>query len=127
LTGDAISRDFEEATMIVSRTPLGSGVTNNRLDQICDAAIAGGARGGKLLGAGGGFMVFVVRPDQKAAVREALRGLVQVSARPAMHEPALGHGSGLPDRLDWLLLDEIRYRACGCCNDGMRETVSTVS
>jgi D-glycero-alpha-D-manno-heptose-7-phosphate kinase len=39
-----------------------------------------GASGGKLLGAGGGgFLVFVTRPERRAAVCAALRGLIQVT------------------------------------------------
>jgi D-glycero-alpha-D-manno-heptose-7-phosphate kinase len=42
--------------------------------------MASGASGGKLLGAGGGgFLAFVVRPERRAAVSIALRGLIQVS------------------------------------------------
>ena len=58
---------------------LANGVTNDRLDEIYQTAMAAGASGGKLLGAGGGgFFVFVTRPERRDAVREALRGLIQV-------------------------------------------------
>jgi D-glycero-alpha-D-manno-heptose-7-phosphate kinase len=54
-------------------------VSNSELDGIYTAARAAGATGGKLLGAGGGgFMLFYVDPDRQAAVREALRGLIEV-------------------------------------------------
>lgn len=54
-------------------------VSNTELDNIYSAARSAGAIGGKLLGAGGGgFMLFYVEPERKAAVREALRGLIEV-------------------------------------------------
>lgn len=59
---------------------LASGVSNDLVDDIYRTAMAAGASGGKLLGAGGGgFLVFVTRPENRAAVCEALRGLIQVS------------------------------------------------
>ena len=79
---------------------LASGLTNDRVDQIYDLAMANGASGGKLLGAGGGgFLAFVVPPERRAKVRDALRDLVQVSvdidrdgSRVMVYEPA-GLGS----------------------------------
>ncbi len=59
---------------------LASCVSNSRIDDIYEAAMAAGASGGKLLGAGGGgFLAFVTRPERRAAVCEALRGLIQVT------------------------------------------------
>jgi D-glycero-alpha-D-manno-heptose-7-phosphate kinase len=80
---------------------LAGRVTNDRIDEIYGAAMAGGASGGKLLGAGGGgFLVFVTRPERRAAVCEALRGLIQVSfdidnegSRIMVYEP-----NGIGDR-----------------------------
>jgi D-glycero-alpha-D-manno-heptose-7-phosphate kinase len=47
-----------------------------------------GAEGGKLCGAGGGgFLLFIVKPENQVAVRQALSGLKQV---PVAHEV---HGS----------------------------------
>lgn len=61
---------------------LASGVSTDKVDEIYDAALAGGAYGGKLLGAGGGgFMLFVVPEDRKASVRDRLKGLVDVRFR----------------------------------------------
>ena len=58
---------------------LDKSVSNSDLDGIYDAARKAGAVGGKLLGAGGGgFMLFFVDPDKHQAVREALRGLIEV-------------------------------------------------
>jgi D-glycero-alpha-D-manno-heptose-7-phosphate kinase len=61
---------------------LAEGVTTSAIDEIYEAAREAGAVGGKLLGAGGGgFMVVFAEPDRQPAVREALRGLVQVRFR----------------------------------------------
>ena len=47
-----------------------------------EAARRAGAVGGKLLGAGGGgFMALFVDPGRRDAVRDALRGLVEVRFR----------------------------------------------
>jgi D-glycero-alpha-D-manno-heptose-7-phosphate kinase len=44
-----------------------------------EAAMAAGALGGKLLGAGGGgFMLFFVPEERQAAVRQALTGYYEV-------------------------------------------------
>ena len=80
---------------------LAGRITSDRIDEIYGAAMAGGASGGKLLGAGGGgFLVFVTRPERRAAVCEALRGLIQVSfdidnegSRIMVYEP-----NGIGDR-----------------------------
>ena len=49
-------------------------VTNSHVDDIYTAAIAAGALGGKLLGAGGGgFFLFFVQPRFRKAVTESLR------------------------------------------------------
>jgi D-glycero-alpha-D-manno-heptose-7-phosphate kinase len=61
---------------------LAAGVTTDRVDEIYDAALKGGAFGGKLLGAGGGgFMLFVVPEEKKSAVLVNLKGLVDVRFR----------------------------------------------
>ena len=54
-------------------------VTNKDIDEAYEAGIRAGAYGGKLLGAGGGgFLLFIVDPTKREAVRDALRGLVHV-------------------------------------------------
>jgi len=59
-----------------SLTPI---ISTPRIDEIYAAALAAGALGGKLLGAGaGGFMVLFVRPERKAAVRARLSSLLEV-------------------------------------------------
>jgi D-glycero-alpha-D-manno-heptose-7-phosphate kinase len=67
---------------------LSSKITNPEIDHWYDLAMASGASGGKLCGAGGGgFLLFIVRPERQDAVRRALCGVKQV---PIAHEV---HGS----------------------------------
>lgn len=57
-----------------TKRALNSGVTNALIDQAYDAAMAAGAKGGKILGAGGGgFMMFLAPPARHDAIRAALR------------------------------------------------------
>lgn len=61
---------------------LAAGVSTDRVDEIYDAALKGGAFGGKLLGAGGGgFMLFILPEDKKQSVLANLKGLVDVRFR----------------------------------------------
>jgi len=61
---------------------LAAVVTTPEIDALYQAAREAGASGGKLMGAGGGgFMVFVVDPDQRARLRDRLRQLVLVDVR----------------------------------------------
>jgi D-glycero-alpha-D-manno-heptose-7-phosphate kinase len=54
-------------------------ITNANIDEIYEAGLGAGALGGKLLGAGGGgFMLFFVPPERKAALRARLKNLVHV-------------------------------------------------
>jgi len=54
-------------------------ITNANIDEIYEAGLSAGALGGKLLGAGGGgFMLFFVSPERKAALRARLKKLVHV-------------------------------------------------
>ena len=54
-------------------------MSNPRIDEIYTAARESGAVGGKLLGAGGGgFMVFFVKPEDQAKVKQRLKNLLQV-------------------------------------------------
>jgi D-glycero-alpha-D-manno-heptose-7-phosphate kinase len=67
---------------------LSSKITTHEIDRWYDAAMAAGAEGGKLCGAGGGgFLLFIARPEKHEAIRRALAGLKQV---PVVHEV---HGS----------------------------------
>ncbi|MGE5475842.1 MAG: kinase [Bacteroidales bacterium] len=54
-------------------------VSSPEIDAIYEAGRSAGAVGGKLLGAGGGgFMLFMVAPEHRAALREKLRSLIEV-------------------------------------------------
>jgi D-glycero-alpha-D-manno-heptose-7-phosphate kinase len=58
---------------------LAKGVSNNGIDQWYEQAVAAGALGGKVLGAGGGgFLFLLVPPDGQEKVRTALSDLVDV-------------------------------------------------
>lgn len=58
---------------------LASNVSNSRVDDYYDRARAGGAIGGKLLGAGqGGFLMLFCKQAKQAAVREAMQDLREV-------------------------------------------------
>ena len=57
-------------------------ITNSNIDEVYDAAMAAGALGGKLLGAGGGgFMLFFVKPELQRKVKEKLGKLLCVPFR----------------------------------------------
>ncbi len=59
---------------------LADEVSTSMINEIYEAAIEAGARGGKVLGAGGGgFMVFFARPEVQGAVRERLKDFLEVS------------------------------------------------
>lgn len=74
---------------------LAENVSTDTIDQIYAQAMAAGASGGKLLGAGGGgFVLFLVEPARQEAVRSALRGLIEVQididhvgSRVVVYEP----------------------------------------
>ena len=75
---------------------LADAVSTPEIDAIYDAAMAAGATGGKLLGAGGGgFMLFYVEPEKQAKVKERLKDLIQVDfdidnsgSKIVVYEPA---------------------------------------
>src|SRR5690606_20730675 len=67
---------------------LASTITNPTLEGWYERALAAGAWGGKICGAGGGgFLLLVARPELHAGVRAALAELLEV---PVGYEP---HGS----------------------------------
>jgi D-glycero-alpha-D-manno-heptose-7-phosphate kinase len=58
---------------------LSGAVSTSQVDNIYEAALRAGARGGKLLGAGGGgFLLFYAAPELHARVKEALKDLIWV-------------------------------------------------
>lgn len=57
----------------------GSKVSTDSIDELYSKGIRAGALGGKLLGAGGGgFLVFYVKPENQAALKEALKDLLYI-------------------------------------------------
>lgn len=61
---------------------LSTGISNNLIDNMYNAAISVGAIGGKILGAGGGgFMLLYVKDENKANVRAALKEYREVPFR----------------------------------------------
>jgi D-glycero-alpha-D-manno-heptose-7-phosphate kinase len=65
-----------------AKRDLSAKVSNTRIDQIYGLAMAQGAVGGKLLGAGGGgFMLLFVPPEKQEKVRESLKKLIYVPFR----------------------------------------------
>ena len=72
-----IGRLLHQSWML--KRELAGSVTTNVIDEIYDAAMAAGALGGKVLGAGGGgFMAFFVEPHKRAAVLDRLKHLFVV-------------------------------------------------
>jgi len=66
--GELLHRAWE------SKRQMAEGITNQKINDLYDAAIGAGALGGKMSGAGGGgFMFFVCDPLRRYAVQEALR------------------------------------------------------
>ena len=61
---------------------LSSRITTPQIDATYEKAMAAGAYGGKLAGAGGGgFLFFIVPPERQRAVREAMQGMLEVDFR----------------------------------------------
>jgi D-glycero-alpha-D-manno-heptose-7-phosphate kinase len=62
---------------------LASRITNSQIDHWYEAALAAGAAGGKLCGAGnGGFLLFIAPPARHDAVRIALADLTEMRVGP---------------------------------------------
>lgn len=58
---------------------IGGAITTNSIDELYEKGISAGALGGKLLGAGGGgFLVFYVQEQKRAAVMKAMENLLYV-------------------------------------------------
>jgi D-glycero-alpha-D-manno-heptose-7-phosphate kinase len=68
---------IDESWML--KRELASSVSNPTINAIYEKARAAGAIGGKILGAGaGGFILFIVAPENQSSVRECLKDLVHV-------------------------------------------------
>lgn len=76
--------DLDDFGRLLDRTwklkrQCGSSVTTDGIDSLYEKGLAAGALGGKLLGAGGGgFLLFYVRLEDQAAVRQAMSDLLYV-------------------------------------------------
>lgn len=58
----------------VAKKATAAGITNNRIDQLYELALDGGALGGKVSGAGGGgFMFFFVEPERRYRLIDILQ------------------------------------------------------
>lgn len=76
---------------------LASSITTSLIDEWYERALEAGAIGGKLCGAGGGgFLLFVTRPQQQDAVRAALGELTELRVKPESHgsQIVIGRGDG---------------------------------
>ena len=74
---DDFGRLLDENWQLKKET--GSKVSSNGIDRLYDAALASGALGGKLLGAGGGgFLLFYVPEEKQEAVSRAMNKLMRV-------------------------------------------------
>ena len=77
-------RDLDDFGRLLDHTwrlkrQTGGAVTTKGIDALYERGIEAGAIGGKLLGAGGGgFLVFYVQPEKKAAVRKVMQDLLYV-------------------------------------------------
>lgn len=66
----------------IEKKKLSPLVSNSSIDRIYSTALANGATGGKILGAGaGGFLLLFCPPERSADVRRALSSLVEVKFR----------------------------------------------
>jgi D-glycero-alpha-D-manno-heptose-7-phosphate kinase len=58
---------------------LAGAITNDKIDEWYDTALEAGALGGKLCGAGGGgFLLFVVEPERRDRVTQALSEMTEI-------------------------------------------------
>ena len=77
---------------------LSDRVSTPEIDEIYESALAAGAVGGKILGAGGGgFFLLFVPPERQGGVREKLKRLIHVPFRfePMGSRIVLYHPNGL--------------------------------
>jgi len=74
--GDLLHRSWK------IKKSLSEKISNPLIDDIYRSAIAAGARGGKILGAGGGgFVLFFVEPKNQERIRKTLKNLLHVPFR----------------------------------------------
>ena len=64
---------------MVNQKTLASGISNPKFDEWYDLALANGATGGKILGAGGsGFFLFYVPEEKQEKFRSAMKDLPEM-------------------------------------------------
>ena len=81
---DRFGRVLDESWQL--KRGLASTVTTTQIDRWYEIALKAGAKGGKLCGAGGGgFLLFIVAPEDQSRVREALGGLAEISVSHEVH------------------------------------------
>jgi len=81
---EAFGRVLDQGWRLKRR--LASRISNGRIDRWYQAAIAAGAAGGKLCGAGsGGFLLFIAPPERHDAIRAALPELTEMPVRRESH------------------------------------------
>lgn len=74
---DAVGTTLHENWLI--KKTLASGISNPKFDEWYDRALANGATGGKILGAGGsGFFLFYVPEENQEKFREAMKDLPEM-------------------------------------------------
>ena len=62
-----------------TKRSLSSNISNSHVDDLYRRALSAGARGGKLLGAGGGgFLLLFATPERQEEIREELSELIHV-------------------------------------------------
>lgn len=65
---------------------LSARISTGRIDEWYRIAREAGAEGGKICGAGGGgFLLLIVRPENRLSVRRALAGLAEMPIQPEVH------------------------------------------
>src|SRR5580692_9739163 len=90
-------------------------ISNASIDEIYQAGLDSGALGGKLLGAGGGgFMLFFVSPERRAALRARLRKLLCVpfafsnrGSYVTVYEPEEVYGKPLTNERSLVYADQV--------------------
>jgi D-glycero-alpha-D-manno-heptose-7-phosphate kinase len=76
-----VGRVLHESWM--QKRQLARTITTSGIDSWYERAVAAGAEGGKLCGAGGGgFLLLFVKPENRERVRSALAELMEVDVRP---------------------------------------------
>ena len=104
---DEFGKMMHESWML--KRSLTDEISTGLIDEIYTIALANGALGGKVLGAGGGgFMLFFARPEKHHNIKKALRNLVNVpfkfdeqGSQTILYAPKLYHPSTY-DKLDYI-------------------------